>query len=197
MIKSVTKIIVFLMGIQSLLGNLEKQGIISGSIKINYPVLQDKIISLVKSDEFQGLVKKAQTSEITNYVTPNEAYGAEPPANNYYNEQENEYRDEYNNERDTNYRIERYDNQSSYPNSNEHRINECSNRRIEYRSSESRLRNIRCVRHVVRAGETLSDLAEVYGVSWKVIKRANYIYNERCLQVGQNLIIPIRTNNFG
>ena len=144
MIKSVTKIVVFLMGIQSLLGNLEKQGIISGSIKINYPVLQDKIISLVKSDEFQGLVKKAQSSEITDYVTPNEAYSAEPPADNYYYEQRNNYRNEGNIDPGRNHRIERYENTGSYQHRNEIRYNECSNRRIEHRSNESRLRDIRC-----------------------------------------------------
>ncbi len=185
------------MGIQSLLGNLENQGIISGSIKINYPVLHEKIISLVKSDEFQGLVKKAQSSEITNYVTPDAAHGAEPRADNYYYEQQNHTRGDRNNEPGTNYRIERYENRNSYQNGDQMRVKERSNRRVDYKSNESRLRDIRCVSHVVKSGETLSELAEVYGVSWRVIKKANYIYNERCLQVGQNLIIPIRTNNFG
>lgn len=191
MIKSVMKIVVFIMGIQSLLGNLERQGIISGSIKINYPVLQDKIISLVKSDEFQGLVEKAQSSEITNYVTPEAAHGAEPPANNYYYEQQDEHRYQRNTEPEVNYRIERYEQRNSQYNNNER-----SNRYIS-RNDESRLKNIRCVRHIVRAGDTLSDLAEVYGVSWRVIKKANYIYNERHLQIGQDLIIPIRTNRLG
>ena len=190
MVKSVMKIIVFVMGIQSLLGNLEKQGIISGSIKINYPVLQDKIVSIVQSDEFKGLVQKAQSSEITNYVAPNAAHGAELPNDNYY-DRRYDSRYQRSNEPQINHRIERYEQQNPRYNRYERSYSNISS------NNESRLNNNRCVRHIVRAGDTLSDLAAVYGVSWKVIKKANYIYNERRLQIGQNLIIPITANRLG
>ncbi|MFZ5518215.1 MAG: LysM peptidoglycan-binding domain-containing protein [Candidatus Zhuqueibacterota bacterium] len=46
--------------------------------------------------------------------------------------------------------------------------------------------------HVVHRGETLYDLSERYGVSWKVIKKINRLENMNQLWVGQKLRIPTR-----
>ncbi|NPV07436.1 MAG: LysM peptidoglycan-binding domain-containing protein [Anaerolineae bacterium] len=44
--------------------------------------------------------------------------------------------------------------------------------------------------HVVRAGETLSGIAEAYGVSLSALIEANDITNPSLVLVGQELIIP-------
>ncbi|UCC47538.1 MAG: LysM peptidoglycan-binding domain-containing protein [Gemmatimonadota bacterium] len=46
------------------------------------------------------------------------------------------------------------------------------------------------VQHVVRRGDTLSEIAQAYGVSVSAIRAANGGVNPRRLQVGQRLIIP-------
>ena len=52
--------------------------------------------------------------------------------------------------------------------------------------------------HTLNRGETLIDLEEHYGVDWRVIKKFNQIEDERKLQVGQVILIPIlsRRQNF-
>ena len=44
--------------------------------------------------------------------------------------------------------------------------------------------------HVVKAGETLSGIAESYGVSLQDLIRANGITNPSLIWVGQELVIP-------
>jgi membrane-bound lytic murein transglycosylase D len=46
------------------------------------------------------------------------------------------------------------------------------------------------VQHVVRRGETLSDIAKQYGVSVTTLARRNNLGPKRRLQVGQSLVIP-------
>ena len=137
MIKLFFKGIIFVMGIQSLFGKLQNEGIIKGSIEINYPVLQEKIISIIKSDEFNGLIKKLNESNVNSYSVYEEV-----------------------------------------------QVKEVSNKTCD---TDSRLR---WFKHVVREGETLTNLADFYGVSWKVIKKINRISDDRLLQVGQPIIIP-------
>lgn len=48
-------------------------------------------------------------------------------------------------------------------------------------------------RHVVRAGESLSGIANRFGVSLLALSQANNIYNPDHITVGQALIIPART----
>ena len=143
MIKLAIKGIIFLMGIQSFFGRLQNEGIIEGSIKINYSILQEKVISIITSEEFKGLMNKIEETGKNDYSQPEEADTKE------YN----------------------YDN-------------------IKRRSK-------RCFKHIVRRGETLSNLAEHYGVSWKVIKKVNRISDERRLQIGQNLMIPNLVHSLG
>lgn len=185
MIKYIVKVVVLIMGVQSLLANLREQGIISGDIQIHYPVLQEKVISVVKSREFHDLVRKVKSSEVAEYVTPNDAQGAVPQQSDYnYQGRPNNSYSRRNYEQTT-------QRQNDYKtNRTQHKYN------VSYENNRS-MKQIRCLCHVVRAGETLSDLAQEYGVSWKVIKRANRIYNARNLQIGQNLIIPQRIGGLG
>jgi len=129
MVKLGLKGIIFFMGIQSLFGRLQTEGIITGSIKINYSAIQHKIIDVITSDEVNAMIK------------------------NYENSEENQF----------------------------------------YQAPRMVPKNdrVKVYHHVVQRGETLSNLGETYGVSWKVIKKANKIYNERLLQVGQDLVIPV------
>ena len=46
------------------------------------------------------------------------------------------------------------------------------------------------MQHIVRRGETLSEIARNYGVSVSGISAANHGVNPRRLQIGQRLIIP-------
>lgn len=45
-------------------------------------------------------------------------------------------------------------------------------------------------RHFVESGDTLSRIAEKYGVSLSQLQRANPTVNPRALQIGQEIIIP-------
>ncbi len=139
MIKLFVKGVIFVMGIQSLFGRLQDEGIVKGSIEINYPVLQEKVISIIRSDEFKNLVKKINDSEVTDYVSPPEAQAGEL---------------------------------------------------INCATTVCTVKDSRFFKHIVRRGETLSNLAQYYGVSWKVIKKINRIDNARYIYEGQNLIIP-------
>ena len=47
------------------------------------------------------------------------------------------------------------------------------------------------VTHVVQRGETLSGIADDYGVSWQAIAQANHIKNPNKIYAGQTLIIPV------
>lgn len=58
MFKMGLKGIIFLMGIQSLIGKLQTEGIVSGSIHINYRVLHEKLVNIVTSAGAQTLVDK-------------------------------------------------------------------------------------------------------------------------------------------
>lgn len=44
--------------------------------------------------------------------------------------------------------------------------------------------------HVVQPGETLSEIARVYSVTWQEIARANGLDNPNAIRVGQALVIP-------
>jgi nucleoid-associated protein YgaU len=134
MFKFGLKGIIFLMGIQSLIGKMQDEGIVTGSIKINYGVLHAKVVDLVTSDEVNGLIYELDERDIE---PPREFRNEQPAENN----------------------------------------------------------NLRVYKHVVQHGDTLSHLGSQYGVSWKVIKRANHIYDERSLQIGQNLVIPVLQTN--
>lgn len=46
------------------------------------------------------------------------------------------------------------------------------------------------VQHVVRRGETISDIAQLYGVSTTALARRNNLGPKKRLQVGQSLVIP-------
>lgn len=54
--------------------------------------------------------------------------------------------------------------------------------------------NLSLVDHVVRPGETLSEIAEYYGVGISVLMRHNGIDNPNLLRPGQRLEIPQRRN---
>lgn len=49
---------------------------------------------------------------------------------------------------------------------------------------------VRWVRHVVRRGDTLSEIARLYGVSVSSIRAANRHVSPRRLRIGQSLVIP-------
>ncbi|MEE4310801.1 MAG: LysM peptidoglycan-binding domain-containing protein [candidate division KSB1 bacterium] len=152
MIKFIMKGVIFVLGIQSLMGNLQKQNIIEGEIRINYDVLQQKIVSIAQSEEVSALFRKLGEANAAEY---------EPSMDRP---------DEY-----------RYERRDAY-------------QPQERRNYNNRLRNesIKLCRHTVRSGDTLSDLAQEYGVSWKVIKKANRIADEHRLRIGENLVIPTR-----
>lgn len=44
--------------------------------------------------------------------------------------------------------------------------------------------------HVVQPGETLSEIARMYSVTWQEIARANGLDNPNAIRVGQALVIP-------
>lgn len=46
-------------------------------------------------------------------------------------------------------------------------------------------------RHVVVKGETLTSIARHYGISLSELQRVNKIENDRKLQIGQSLLIPL------
>lgn len=140
MIKLGFKGLIFLMGIQSLFGKLQSEGIISGSIKINYSVIQQKIIQLIMSEEVDGMIKKFDETENNYFETP---------------------------------------------------------RRRNYESDQTAHENrrLKIYHHVVQRGETLTNLGEMYGISWKVIQKANKIKGEKFLEEGQDIIIPVLQAN--
>ncbi len=45
--------------------------------------------------------------------------------------------------------------------------------------------------HVVQSGETLSTIAQRYGVTWQAIAQANNLANPNVIYVGQRLLIPV------
>lgn len=47
------------------------------------------------------------------------------------------------------------------------------------------------IEHVVRRGETLSEIGERYGVSVRLLRAANNYVNPRRLRIGQPLVIPV------
>ncbi|MBC8183087.1 LysM peptidoglycan-binding domain-containing protein [candidate division KSB1 bacterium] len=59
-------------------------------------------------------------------------------------------------------------------------------------------KNKKSISHTLKGGETLIDLEEHYDVDWRVIKKVNQIEDERKLQVGQVVLIPVlsRRQNF-
>lgn len=65
-----------------------------------------------------------------------------------------------------------------------------------YRTNEvTNRKSFKEIVHVVHQGDTLTELSEQYGISWKVIKKINRIENKDQLLVGQRLRIPSRLNN--
>ena len=137
MIKLAVKGIIFLMGIQSMFGKLQSEGVVSGSIKINYSVIQEKVTKIINSQEVDNIIQNLEQTENN--------------TNNYYEETP---------QNDLNIQ-----------------------------------KRVKVFNHIVKHGETLSDLGAEYGISWKVIKKANHIYNENSINVGQNLIIPVVQRN--
>jgi len=175
MIKSVLKWVIFLMGIQSFIGNLEKQGIVSGSIKINFPVLYTRIVSILQSEEMNGLIDNMNSAEIDDYISPAEVQAVEQHDNRRYVDQQYQRQWQQDDVQRLEYRVQR----------------NCIER------PQNSVRRTSYVTHRVRRGETLSNVAEIYGISWKVIKKANCIFDEHKLQIGQRLIIPRPTGALG
>ena len=143
MIKFLFKLLVVWLALQSALGYLRKEEIIYGSIEINYPALQKKVLEIIPTEQISEAIIHIVTKKLKETLAPGE-------------EQKSRF----------------------------------------YRTDDVAARqNFREVVHVVHRGDTLSDLSEKYGVSWKVIKKINRIVNKDQLLVGQKLRIPSRLNN--
>lgn len=138
MIKFIVKSVIVLLALQSAMNYLRKQDIIEGSIEINYPIVQQKLVGSIPAKKiaaglFEVILDKIQSG-----------------ANNNY--------------------------QATFP----------------ARHDQVRERNphFKIVEHVVDRGETLNELAQRYGVHWRVIQRVNHLADGRDLFVGQRLKIP-------
>ena len=53
------------------------------------------------------------------------------------------------------------------------------------------------MQHVVKAGETLSRIAAMYGVTWQSIAQANNLANPNFIFTGQRLTIPVISTDGG
>ncbi|MDW7679324.1 MAG: LysM domain-containing protein [bacterium] len=69
MFKFLVKVVVVVLAIQAGMGYLKKQEIISGNIKINYPVLKEKILKLIPTEKIAEKVQNAVTSQIKQAVS--------------------------------------------------------------------------------------------------------------------------------
>jgi len=173
--------VIFLMGIQSLFGTLQEKGIIEGSIRINYNNIQKSIISALSSDEVMNVVKKLDESHVGEYLSPPEVQAEEYQG---YRIRRNE--------------ISMHDTYEAKPKNVEYRdsklIRYANSVQSENQYDMKNLKNrtIRCYKHIVQNGETIEDLASMYGVPWEVIMRLNRMYDAEDLHTGQNVIIPSR-----
>ncbi|MBN1155179.1 LysM peptidoglycan-binding domain-containing protein [candidate division KSB1 bacterium] len=180
MVKFMVKGVIFLMGLQSLFGNLQKYGIIEGSIRINPTNIQRVLISVLNSEEVNSMISKLDESNIDRYFTPPEA-------------QAEEYQG---------YNIRRNNDWSTPNNTQINDVNSNHRQMVRYANAVeneqqydfNNLKNktIRCYNHVVQRGETLQDLSNMYGVAHQVIMKVNRMYEASELQVGQNVYIPTR-----
>ncbi|MBN1350534.1 LysM peptidoglycan-binding domain-containing protein [candidate division KSB1 bacterium] len=161
--KLVTKGIIGLFALNFFMGSLRQEGIITGTIYINYPRLFKRIgsnfcVEFVSSNDHQ--LMRRETYEPLNF----------------YFEDEPERRIEFESEPGTEYD---YDQDRQWLDENfDINIVPPPESKPSY--------------HVLRRGETLISLSSMYGVPWREIKEANRIRNARRIRPGQRILIPTR-----
>lgn len=143
MIKFLFKLFVVWLALQSALGYLREEEIIHGSIEINYPVLQRKVLEIIPTEQISEALIHLVTKKLKDALDAGEDGG-------FLNHREGD---------------------------------------------KSPSTSFREIVHVVDRGDTLTELSERYGVSWKVIKKINQIENKNRLRVGQRLRIPSRVTH--
>ncbi len=143
MIKFLFKLFVVWLALQSALGYLREEEIIHGSIEINYPVLQRKVLEVIPTEQISEAIIHLVTKKLRDALDADE--------------------------------------ERSF---------------LIHRKKDKKSSTVfREIVHVVDCGDTLTDLSDRYGVSWKVIKKINHIENKDRLQVGQRLRIPSRVTH--
>ncbi len=143
MIKFIIKCIIVLLAIQSAMDYLRKEEIIEGSIKINYPTVQRKLLVFIPTEKIAGSIFDFVSNKVHDTIDK------------------------------------------------QNQNNDASNSEQHHRDFPS----YRIVFHVVKDGETLSELSQEYGVHWRVIQKINHINDEQRLSVGQMLKIPSKVKN--
>ena len=48
------------------------------------------------------------------------------------------------------------------------------------------------VKHILREGETLFELQQLYGTDWRIIQKVNNINDARYLRSGQIIFVPVK-----
>ena len=64
MFKFLVKVVVVVLAIQSGLGYLRKEGLISGEIKVNYHAVKEKILKIIPTDKIADKLQDVVTSKI-------------------------------------------------------------------------------------------------------------------------------------
>ncbi len=146
MFKFLVKVVVVVLAIQSAMGYLRKEEIISGEIHINYPVLKEKLLKIIPTEKIAEGLQDFVTTKVKESLAS--------------------------------------------------KLDEMSRSTSQQINQQSMgFSSPRIIVHVISEGETLSDLSQIYGVPWQVIKKINHIRDERNLEVGQQLRIPFRLKN--
>ena len=143
MFKFLVKVVMVVLALQSGVSYLQKEDILVGEIRVNYPVLKEKIMKLIPTEKITEKIKEVVNSKIS------EAFAANTET-----------------------------------------------KEINFSEPVNDYVKPRLVVHVVSNGETLSELSQIYGIPWQVIKKINDISNEDDLNVGQQIRIPARIRNF-
>ena len=79
MFKFLVKVVIVVLALQSGMGYLKKEEILVGDMKINYPVLKEKLMKLVPTEEISEKLKDIVTAKISEALasekrTSNEVY---------------------------------------------------------------------------------------------------------------------------
>jgi len=181
MIKFMIKGVIFLMGLQSLFGSLQKNGIIEGSIRVNYKNIQRSVVAVLQSNEFNNVIDKLNDANIERYITPPEVQ-AEEYKGYELRRNENVWRTPTNAQVNANEQYQRPTVRYANAVQDDH----------EYDFNNLKNKTIRCYHHVVQNGETLEDLSNMYGVAYQVIMKVNKMYDTEDVHAGQNVYIPTR-----
>lgn len=64
MFKFLVKVVVVVIALQTSMGYLRKEGIITGEIKINYPVVKEKIMKIIPTDKIAQTLQDYVTQKI-------------------------------------------------------------------------------------------------------------------------------------